>query len=678
MDVIRIRPAEAPGLAASLRAGLSAGCVVGPLFGIADGIVAANLDAVHGSWLALAGCLAGAVLEYTLVAMATLAVLGVVAHPLVRNLTGARRQLVLSRAGIALGLFAEIYWWTRPYVFYGHSATSPGRLLSTIAMLGVSIFLGMAIGSLVARAPAGAKRAFALFAATCWLVGIAFLLVQRNAIGDRGKINDRNRDVPNVVLVIVDAMRQDMLGCYGNARVKTPNIDRLAKEGVVFENAFTQVPWTLPSFGSILTGKYPRRHGLIKMRPGVTLPSNNRTLPMVLKSALRADGTGLSDGDWLAATFHTGTLTAESGLLGGFDMRYEATAGHDLVVLESTWSTFRSGLLLAILPNKIRQHLELGGTAEEACAWIRDRGDRRFFAMIHLYSTHTPYDPPAEYRSAYCDPNYEGPIRKFDAYVRTEIEAGTYKPTLADATQIRNLYCGGVSEADARIGSLIEALERRDVLDDTLVVVTADHGESLGEQNLWEHGHMAQTNLRIPLVMRLPKGIPAGSRVPGIVDEIDIVPTVCDLLGIREDPSETIDGRSAMPLVRGEKESIRDQSFAENAFISTVQDANWKLSVPRNVLIDKTSLEEALRSGPARPRLVDLRGDPVEKFDRIEKEPAEAQRLFAVLRDWSDKLPIPPDVMLLTPRDLENQKVIFTGLGYTAGAYEDDEPKRPK
>jgi arylsulfatase A-like enzyme len=664
MDAARRAEPRALGLAQSLRSGLAAGCVAGPLFGLADGIVAANLDAVRGSWLALAGCLAASMLEYTLVAMAALALLGLLLHPLLRRKDRGRRHLVLLRCGLALGLFAEIYWWTRPYVFYGHAAASPARLASTFAMLAAAAFLGFATGGAIVRAPARAKRAFALVCAASWLGGIAFLLVQRNAIGDRGKIDERNRDVPNVLLLIVDAMRRDVLGCYGNSRVKTPNIDRLAKEGVVFENAFTQVPWTLPSFGSILTGKYPRRHGLMKMISGVTMPADNRTLPMVLKDAVRENGARLEDADWLAATFHTGTLTAESGLLGGFDMRYEATAGHDLVVLESTWSTFRSGLLLAILPNKIRQHLELGGTAEEACAWIGDRGDRRFFAMVHLYSTHTPYDPPVEYRSAYCDPKYEGPIRKFDAYIRTEIEAGNYKPTLADAAQIRNLYYGGVSEADARIGSLLDALERRGILDDTLVILTADHGESLGEQGLWEHGHMAQTNLRIPLVMRLPRKVPPGSRVPGIVEEIDIVPTVCDLLGIRSAAPETIDGRSALPLVRGEGEP-KDYSFAENAFVSTVQDARWKLSVPRKVLVEKTSLEDALQSGPARPKLVDLREDPEEKFDKIEKEPVEAGRLFAVLQDWSGKLPIPPDALLLTPRDRENRKNLFRQLGYT-------------
>jgi hypothetical protein len=229
-------------------------------------------------------------------------------------------------------------------------------------MLLVASAAGWFTASALSRAPDRAKRGTAVLAVLAWIGGAVFLLAQGDGIGTRGEIGPRNRDLPNVVLVIVDALRQDTLGCYGNPRVRTPNIDRLAAEGVVFENAFTQVPATLPSFGSILTGKYPRRHGLLRMKPGVRMPPNE-TLPTILKKATKADGTQLEDMDWLEATFHTGTLTAASGLLGGFDMRYEATAGHDLVALDRPWSVFRAGLLVSILRNKVSQHLEFGGTA---------------------------------------------------------------------------------------------------------------------------------------------------------------------------------------------------------------------------------------------------------------------------------------------------------------------------
>src|SRR5262245_27515397 len=127
------------GAAASLRAGLGAGAVCGLVFGLADGIVAANLDALHPSFLALLGCLAAAVFQYTLLAMAGLAVLGLVLHPFLRSRSAARRQFLLLRLGLAAGIFAEIYWWTRPYVFYGRAAFSAPRLAATAAMLAAAL-----------------------------------------------------------------------------------------------------------------------------------------------------------------------------------------------------------------------------------------------------------------------------------------------------------------------------------------------------------------------------------------------------------------------------------------------------------------------------------------------------------------------------------------------------------
>jgi len=675
MDPIRAQAPGSRGITAGLRAGLGAGAVCGLLFGLADGIVAANLDGGEQRIAALAGCLAAAVLQYSAIGMAALAALGLLLHPLQRHLPVDRRHLALLRVGLGAGIFAEIYWWTRPYVFYGHAAASPERLASMAVMLAVAAALGWFVAGAILRAPAPLKKGAALLAAAAWIGGGIFLLGQRDAIGSRGAIRSANRDLPNVLLVIVDALRQDVLGCYGNLRVKTPHVDRLASEGVVFENAFTQAPFTWSSFGSILTGKYPRRHGLLRMKAGVTMP-RNETLPTILKSATRPDGARLSDADWLCATFHTGTLTAASGLLGGFDLRYEATAGHELVVLDSPWSVFRAGLLVSILRDKLGQHLQLGGTAAEAVRWIGSHGDRRFFAMVHLYSTHTPYDPPEEFRRMYCDPKYAGPVRSFWAGDRQLIESGKYQATLADKEQIRNLYFAGVSQADAQIGALVGALSARGVLDETLVIVTADHGESLGEEDstgldLWEHDHMVQSNLRIPLVLRWPKGIPGTSRVRALVDEIDILPTVCDLLGLALPPAATdqarIDGSSLLPLVRGEASSVREFSMAENATYASAQDLRWKVVVPQEALSGAEAWDRALAGHAEGPRLYDLERDPEERFNVVQKHPEEASRLFAKIRTWNESLPIPPDFLLDSPRDRENQRRLLEALGYTEG-----------
>ena len=686
MDLIRPVPRAPSGLAGTLRAFLGAGAACGLLFGLADGIVAAELGDTPLSLPSLLGCLAASVFQYILVGALGLGLLAPVLHPLLARKPDGPRYLVALRIGLTAGVFAEIYWRTRPYVFYGRSSLSPERLGASALMLVVAALVAWFLAARIAHAPAGVKKAAALLAGAAWISGAVFLAFQIGAVGSRGELDDRNRDLPNVLLVVVDAMRQDVLGCYGNQRVKTPAIDALAARGVVFENAFTQAPFTWTSFGSILTGKYPRRHGLVKMAPDVRM-APNVTLPLHLKDAKRRDGTQLRDGDWLAAAFATGTLTADSGLLQGFDLRFEATAGHALVVLDRPWSVLRADLLLWIAWEKIAQRFVPSSTAFAARKFLDAHGDRRFFAMVHLYSTHTPYDPAREFREMYCDPKYAGPVKSFWAAHRQVIERGEYQPTLADVEQIRNLYYGGVSQADHEIGELVAALERRGVLDDTLVVVLSDHGESLGEDKLWEHDHMVQTNLRIPLVMSWPKGLPRGKRVAAMVDEIDVFPTICDLLGLelpagavaaaaREaSDRERIDGASLLPLIRGEAESVRACSFAENGIHLSVQDGRRKLVVRRATLTDPEGWNKAHEGRPEWPRLLDLDGDREEKFNRFHREIDEAERLFALLRDWNERLPIPIHLVLPSARDLENQ-ALFDKLGYTRGGIGQDESRK--
>jgi arylsulfatase A-like enzyme len=408
-----------------------------------------------------------------------------------------------------------------------------------------------------------------------------------------------------------------------------------------------------------------------------------------LKTAVKRDGTRLEDGDFLAATFHTGTLTDASGLLQGFDLRFEATAGHGLVVLESPWSVFRADLLLWIAWEKIASRFVTESTAFAAKTFLEEHGDRRFFAMVHLYSTHTPYAPKDAFRSQYCDPAYRGPVTEFWAAHRQILERGEYEATAADVEQIRNLYFAGVAQADAEIGELVRVLEARGVLDDTLVIVTSDHGESLGEtgfhgETLWEHDHMVQTNLRIPLVLSWPKGLPRGGRVGALVDEIDVFPTVCELLGVGLPPGaanpgkdrDRIDGASLVPLARGEKDGVRLHSFAENGFHIAVQDGRRKLVVRRETLTETGGWDEAKAGKPEWPQLIDLEEDPGERFNRFSREPEEAERLFAVLRDWNERLPIAVHEVLRSHRDLENQKRIFDTLGYTESGIGVQEPSK--
>ncbi len=232
--------------------------------------------------------------------------------PPVEGAAVTRRAVSLILGG---WLAVALYWWTRSVVYSGLPATDPRRL----AAAGLILVIGLVLGAALVRfTPVARLRRVRLLLALMAAVGAGWGAVHWGRAEDRGRIQGANEGVPNVLLVVVDALRQDTLGPYGDGEVHTPSFDRLAAEGVTFMDARTQAPFTWPSFGSFLTGKVPRRHGLIRMEPGLRMPVN-ATLPILLKQAVTSAGDQLGEEDWVTGAFMTGTLSHGSGLLGGFD-----------------------------------------------------------------------------------------------------------------------------------------------------------------------------------------------------------------------------------------------------------------------------------------------------------------------------------------------------------------------
>lgn len=689
------------GCGTTLRASLQAGLLTGFLVGTADALqigVAHGLRFGPGAWL-------GSAAQGIAVYVVTFTVVALVLSPLIhagfkRAPLGVRvRHAFALTAGA--GIFMELFWWTRPYVFYGRPATSPERLFSALVMLVAAWALGTLLSRFIARR---GKQFRGTLEGLAWLslvVGVGVFLFAPSPTQTRGVLNERNDKLPNVLLVVVDALRADVLGCYGSDEVKSPVIDGLAKRGVLFENAQVQAPFTWTSFGSILTGKYPRRHGLMKMKPGVVM-APNETLAWHLKKALLEDTEQhLEPDDYASGTFMTGTLSQGSGLMRGFDAYFEALVGHELVDNDVPWSVFRSDLVLFKFKNKLTQHFDSSLVVSTAKDWLRENKGRRFLAMVHLYSTHTPYDPDPEFRDMYVDPAYDGPIKAFYAEHREAIEQWDkgatdadgkrlgYETTEADREQIKNLYYGGVTQADAAIGKVLQTLADLGELENTLVIVTADHGEELGEHGLWEHNWMYETNLRVPLVMTWPAGIEGGRKVDDLVESVDIVPTICDLLGVDMplDPSDPergrVDGRSLVPLMRGQEPPADDQwggyAFAENGRYISVRDLRWKLIVRRDGLAEEGFERDLALDADfvRRPRLFDLENDPGEERDLL-RDPAsqeqfrpEAERLLALLRTWSEAMPIPISLVDESHRDVEDD-ALFKKLGYSEGVGSDE------
>lgn len=668
-------PSQHGGALVTSRAALNAGLAVGALLGFVDGAIASTRTPVEGVGTLLA-CLCASSVVYGVVYALFALLAGLVLHSWLvrRELSG--RLSALFVLCLSAGLFLELFWWTRPWVLYGVPISDPRRLAAAAVMLVLCWGLGFALVSLASRLSTTWKWAGAAAVVVTWLIGAPFLLFSKQDVDELGRLNERNRDLPNVLFVIHDALRADVLGCYGSTTVKTPVFDTLASRGVLFENAFVQAPFTGSSFGSFFTGKYPRRHGFVKMVPGMRMEPSVTIASHLGSAKFAAADVTLQHGDFHSVTFMTGALSQASGLMRGFDSYFEAMMGHELVDVDNPWSVLRSELVLFVIYSKLEQRLLGEPVKRAAIDWIERNGRKRFFAMAHFYSTHTPYDPPRELREQYCDPSYAGPVKAFYAHHRELIESGKATPTEADKRQIQNLYYAGVAHADRMTGELIQALEDAGVLDNTVVIVTSDHGEELDDHGLWEHNHMFNTNLRVPLIVVAPGRLPKGALVEELVESVDLLPSLCELLGLEVPHEERpdgegrnygeVDGKSFVGLAHGRVEALREVSFAENGLEMSAQDREWKLIV-RAADLSQETLESIATHEVYPARLFHLAKDPHELRNVFASERGHAERLFEHLRAWDESMPIPRHSISQSERDREQEARRLAELGYGAG-----------
>ena len=360
----------------------------------------------------------------------------------------------------------------------------------------------------------------------------------------------------SVLVVTIDTLRADRIGIYGAKNVETPNIDRLAREGAWSSRSTAHVPLTRPSHISIFSGRYPAEHGI---RDNVA-PTLAPEVPLLAEQFQRA---GFATAGFVSSV----VLTKQSGLARGFDTYSDA---------------FEIGEDDARFLNTIQKRGDVA--TGEAIAWIKDH--QKFFAWVHLYDPHDPYEPPGRYAVAYADRPYDGEV----------------------------------AWSDELVGRLVDSLRGANRLDNTLVLVTSDHGEGLGEHGEDVHGYFIyETTLHVPLVMRGP-GVKAGTRIDTLTRSVDLYPTLLELAGIGGE-TPTGAGRSLAPALRGGR--LQDESsFAESLVplvhfgwsdLRSVRDGRWKFILA------------------PRPELYDLDRDPTESRNLADQEPARARALRAGL-----------------------------------------------
>jgi arylsulfatase A-like enzyme/Flp pilus assembly protein TadD len=371
----------------------------------------------------------------------------------------------------------------------------------------------------------------------------------------------------NVLLVTIDTLRADHVGAYGSRANLTPTLDALASEGLRFERTYAHVPLTLPSHASIFTGSYPTGHG-VHDNGSFTL-GDVPTLATALKAA----------GYRTAAFVGAFVLDARFGLNRGFDAYDDRMAGSsaDLEVVQRTAEEVLAPAYDWITTANPNSRIPANPESQIPNPW---------FAWIHLYDPHEPYSPPEPYRSRYAtDP-----------------------------------YAGEIAYADAALGSFLDRLRASGALSNALVVVAADHGESLGEHGERTHGLFAyDATLRVPLILWAPARIRAGA-IAQPMRLVDVAPTMLDLTGAA--PLPNIDGRSIRPVLAGEQPFEDPGSYFEA--LSANLTRNW--APLRGIVADGSKLIDL-----PLPELYDLAADPGEQRNLYAQQRERARPLEARL-----------------------------------------------
>jgi len=440
-------------------------------------------------------------------------------------------------------------------------------------------------------------------------------------------------DLPNIVIIVMDPARADHFSCYGYNRPTTPNVDRLAQEGVLFEQATATAPWTLPSHASLFTGLYTAQHRTDRATP--RLGGSLVTLAELLKGE-GYQTAGFSNNPWVSpqGNFHQ-----------GFDL------------FEGMWS--RSSPLHRLAPVWIATRLKdrLGeetshssdaAVTNDRIRWWMDRvrrGSSPFFLFVNYIDVHTPYKPREPFRSRF--------LRDPHRFAAQGLKQGRLQRTappvhLDPITEgvLNDLYDAELAYLDAKIGDLVGMLRDRGVLDQTLFIVTSDHGENLGDHHIVGHRFCVyQTLLRIPLIFRYPKAFPGGLRVKEPVSMIDVVPTLMQVVrpqGVPLPPG--LLGRSLL-TAHGEGSADRTLVSEYTAPVSWIPKyRKWNPGMDeayftRNLKSVRRGNLKFIWGSDGLQELYDLGKDPMETVNLVDQQPdlarrmkEEAEQLFATLQ----------------------------------------------
>lgn len=380
-------------------------------------------------------------------------------------------------------------------------------------------------------------------------------------------MGQKTRNNPNIILIVIDALRTKNLGCYGGNNQASPHIDKIAQDGILFENAYSTWNTTDQSLTAILSGRYPRTHGVFHHGDKVISKDIYRfeTIGIhLLSETLKQSGYKTLAVDWMARWFKKGF-----DHYGYHPQRdFWGKLGYSLVTLpylylkhivpnirilrlyskkrdssfSSLWKGLRDVFRTFLFTHELARIQDANQVTSLAEEWIKKTGNEKFFLFLHYWDTHSPY---------YCPKHF---FKK-------------KKGTLSSLDILLSRYQGAVSYVDHNIGKLLDFLEKEKRLKNTLIILTSDHGESLTEHGiLFDHHGLYEATTHVPLIIYSPQLFSQPKRIKGLVQHIDLAPTLCELLNIKA-KHYGFDGMSLMPLIKGKKNELRSYVFNEESYV---------------------------------------------------------------------------------------------------------------
>jgi arylsulfatase A-like enzyme len=505
------------------------------------------------------------------------------------------RDLRLARFALAIGglvfLLAGYYLnkssWFPPVASL---AGVIGNAIFALLCLGLIVGFYKAFGALNLHLPRFGSGMMRRLSPVAAVLLIPFLAFSGYAYF---KLSSLKPAGPNLVILSIDTLRADRLGCYGYERDTSPTIDRLAREGTLFKQTYAQRGLTWPSLTSIMTSLYPKTHGVLNNQQ--PLDGEFTTLAEMLKNV------GYKTGAFLANFYHSPNR--------GFDTKKGGEVGD----LDKAVTSYALEWLDSINPN-----------------------DNKFFMWVHYKNPHDPYEPPKPF-TAFFDSTYTGP---FDGSrpVLDSIYVNKIDLSDRDLAHLNSLYDAEIRSSDSYLEKVLAKLEKMGVLENTLIIFTSDHGEEMYEHNhyFFHSCSMYEGVLRVPLIMKFPNVIPAGKIVDNQVESIDILPTVLQLLKVPL--RDEFEGRSVISLLFEDSSDVWHPAFGERAgSIYSIRTPHWKyIYNPDNyhTYCSRSDDDEGGGYIIEAEELYDVQNDPHERDNIVEQHREVALELRAQILEW--------------------------------------------